>query len=69
MEHQESQHATEWINQQEYSKRRGKELQKKHLVELKQHPKSLKVSVRWASTHPGWADLNDNIVILVRGLW
>ena len=54
MEHLESQHATEWANQQEYSKRTGKELQKKHLMELKQHPKSLKVGTQgWRHWHAG----------------
>ena len=35
----------EWSNQQEYSKRTEKELRKKHLMEMKQHPKSMKVCV------------------------
>jgi thousand and one amino acid protein kinase len=43
LDHLERQHSTEWANQQDYSKRTEKELRKKHLLELKQHPKSLKV--------------------------
>ena len=39
----EKQHQIEMINQFEYSKRTERELRKKHLLELKQHPKNLRV--------------------------
>ncbi|XP_039620807.1 serine/threonine-protein kinase TAO2 isoform X2 [Polypterus senegalus] len=38
------QHQTELNNQQEYNKRREQELRQKHAVEVRQQPKSLKVS-------------------------
>lgn len=38
-----SQHDTELANQQEYMKRCERELRKKHALEIKQQPKSLKV--------------------------
>lgn len=38
-----SQHDTELENQQEYMRRAERELKKKHALELKQQPKSLKV--------------------------
>lgn len=37
------QHQTELINQQEYNKRRERELRRKHVMEVRQQPKSLKV--------------------------
>ena len=43
-EHLNKQHALEWDNQISYSKKAEKELRKKHVMELKQHPKSLRVS-------------------------
>lgn len=42
-EHLTRQHASEWDNQLSYSKKRERELRKKHFLELKEHPKSLKV--------------------------
>lgn len=39
------QHQTELTNQQEYNKRRERELRRKHVMEVRQQPKSLKVSV------------------------
>lgn len=39
-----SQHDTELENQQEYMRRAERELKKKHALELKQQPKSLKVN-------------------------
>eukprot|EP00794_Sanderia_malayensis_P013917 gene13917-15366_t len=39
---QQYQHQTEWANQMEYNKKAEMELQKKHLVELRQRPKTLK---------------------------
>ena len=43
-EHLNRQHALEWDNQIAYSKKAERELRKKHVLELKQHPKSLKVN-------------------------
>ena len=43
-EHLNKQHMLEWDNQLSYSKKVEKELRKKHVMELKQHPKSLRVS-------------------------
>ena len=42
-EHVRSMHATELSNQEEYMRRARRELRKKHALELKQQPKSLKV--------------------------
>lgn len=44
-EHLNKQHALEWDNQLSYSKKAEKELRKKHVMELKQHPKSLRVRI------------------------
>ncbi|XP_024140503.1 serine/threonine-protein kinase TAO2 isoform X2 [Oryzias melastigma] len=41
-----TQHQTELTNQMEYNKRREQELRQKHAVEVRQQPKSLKVSER-----------------------
>ncbi|CDQ84401.1 unnamed protein product [Oncorhynchus mykiss] len=38
------QHQTELTNQQEYNKRRERELRRKHVMEVRQQPKSLKVN-------------------------
>lgn len=43
-EHLNKQHALEWDNQISYSRKAERELRKKHVLELKQHPKSLKVN-------------------------
>lgn len=43
------QHQTELTNQQEYNKRRERELRRKHAMEVRQQPKSLKVTTRPAS--------------------
>ncbi len=43
-EHLARQHASEWDNQIAYSKKAERELRKKHVLELKEHPKSMKVS-------------------------
>ena len=40
------QHGTELSNQQDYMQRSERDLRKKHALELKQQPKSLKVSNR-----------------------
>lgn len=42
-EHLARQHASEWDNQIAYSKKAERELRKKHVLELKEHPKSMKV--------------------------
>lgn len=39
------QHQTELTNQQEYNKRRERELRRKHVMEVRQQPKSLKVRI------------------------
>ena len=39
------QHSTELSNQRDYMQRAERDLRKKHALELKQQPKSLKVSV------------------------
>lgn len=44
MDHLSKQHASEWDNQLAYSKKADRELRKKHVLELKEHPKSLKMS-------------------------
>ena len=41
---QQNQHQTEWSSQVEYNKRAEMDLRKKHLFELKQQPKTLKVN-------------------------
>lgn len=41
------QHASELQNQTDYSDRAEKELMRKHALELKQQPKSLKVGGWW----------------------
>lgn len=41
-EHLNNQHASEWDNQLAYCKKAERELRKKHVMELKEHPKSLK---------------------------
>eukprot|EP00800_Vazella_pourtalesii_P020796 TRINITY_DN750_c0_g1_i1.p1 TRINITY_DN750_c0_g1~~TRINITY_DN750_c0_g1_i1.p1 ORF type:complete len:925 (-),score=255.72 TRINITY_DN750_c0_g1_i1:272-2836(-) len=40
---QDEQHTTEWLNQQDYNGRRERELRKKHLIQQKQQPRSLRV--------------------------
>eukprot|EP00118_Oscarella_pearsei_P007951 m.40024 g.40024 ORF g.40024 m.40024 type:complete len:935 (+) comp32879_c0_seq3:2547-5351(+) len=42
-QHLESQQQAEWSDQMEYNRRRERELRKKHLTELRQQPKSLKM--------------------------
>ncbi|XP_003385862.1 PREDICTED: serine/threonine-protein kinase TAO3-like [Amphimedon queenslandica] len=42
-DHLNKQHALEWDNQIAYSRKAERELRKKHVLELKQHPKSLKL--------------------------
>lgn len=44
-EHLNKQHYLEWDNQIAYSKKADRELKKKHVSELKQHPKGLKVNI------------------------
>lgn len=43
-DHLNRQHASEWDNQLSYTKKAERELRKKHLIEQKEHPKSLRVS-------------------------
>ena len=43
IDHLNKQHESEWENQVAYSKKAERELRKKHVLELKEHPKSLKV--------------------------
>ena len=45
-DHLNRQHSLEWDNQIAYSKKAERELRKKHVLELKQHPKSLRVRER-----------------------
>ena len=45
------QHQTELENQIEYNNRRERELHRKHVLELRQQPKNLKVSPRRGSLH------------------
>lgn len=40
-------HETERDNQTEYNKKAEMELQKKHLLEIRQRPKTLKVNTDW----------------------
>jgi thousand and one amino acid protein kinase len=42
-EHLNRQHASEWDNQLAYTKKAERELRKKHVIEQKEHPKSLRV--------------------------
>ena len=43
LEHQKTQQSTEWSNQMEYNKRAELDLKRRHLMEQKQQPKTLKV--------------------------
>lgn len=43
-EHLNRQHTSEWDNQLAYTKKAERELRKKHVIEQKEHPKSLRVS-------------------------
>ena len=45
IDHLNKQHESEWENQLAYSKKAERELRKKHVLELKEHPKSLKVQI------------------------
>ena len=47
MEHLGRQHASEWDNQLSYTKKAERELRKRHVIELKEHPKSLRVRCCW----------------------
>lgn len=44
-----TQHQSELANQMDYNKRREQELRQKHSMEVRQQPKSLKVSSTYAS--------------------
>ena len=51
-QHLEGQQQAEWTDQMEYNRRRERELRKKHLTELRQQPKSLKVRKFLRATIP-----------------
>ncbi|XP_061562621.1 serine/threonine-protein kinase TAO2 isoform X1 [Phycodurus eques] len=51
-----TQHQTELTNQMEYNKRREQELRQKHAVEVRQQPKSLKVSDDRSQTTEGLSE-------------
>lgn len=51
-----TQHQTELTNQMEYNKRREQELRQKHTVEVRQQPKSLKVTSENSNT--SWTRFN-----------
>uniref|UniRef100_A0AAV2LAJ4 non-specific serine/threonine protein kinase n=1 Tax=Knipowitschia caucasica TaxID=637954 RepID=A0AAV2LAJ4_KNICA len=59
-----TQHQTELTNQMEYNKRREQELRQKHAVEVRQQPKSLKVS-----ESPGPADGEGQSEAGLDGVW
>lgn len=44
LDHQKTQQSTEWSNQMEYNKRAELDLKRRHLMEQKQQPKTLKVA-------------------------
>ena len=44
-DHLNKHHASEWDNQLSYGRKADRELKKKHVLELKEHPKSLRVSL------------------------
>ena len=46
-DHLNKQHALEWDNQLAYGRKADRELKKKHVLELKEHPKSLRVSLKF----------------------
>lgn len=48
------QHTTELQNQTDYTERAEKELRRKHLAEVKQQPKSLKVRQYSLFSNPNW---------------
>ena len=51
IDHLNKQHASEWDNQLTYGKKAERELRKKHVLELKEHPKSLKVRLAASAAH------------------
>ena len=58
---QQYQHQTEWDNQMEYNKKAEMELQKKHLLELRQRPKALKVTWPNSDTTNMFFDISCNL--------
>ena len=50
---QQKQHNTEWSSQEEYNKRLEGELNKKHILELKMQPKTLKV-IKLQGSYGSW---------------
>uniref|UniRef100_A0A671UIN1 non-specific serine/threonine protein kinase n=1 Tax=Sparus aurata TaxID=8175 RepID=A0A671UIN1_SPAAU len=62
------QHQTELTNQQEYNKRRERELRRKHVMEVRQQPKSLKVRTLHVGGDVHWiyrrrSYFNDNMML------
>ncbi|KAF7659547.1 hypothetical protein LDENG_00295970 [Lucifuga dentata] len=55
-----TQHQTELTNQMEYNKRREQELRQKHAVEVRQQPKSLKVSESTTTQSEGFPEEGEN---------
>ena len=49
-EHLNRQHASEWDNQLSYTRKAERELRKKHVIEQKEHPKSLRVNKKLKTT-------------------
>uniref|UniRef100_A0A8C4I7N5 non-specific serine/threonine protein kinase n=1 Tax=Dicentrarchus labrax TaxID=13489 RepID=A0A8C4I7N5_DICLA len=55
------QHQTELTNQQEYNKRRERELRRKHVMEVRQQPKSLKVRIKTIKVLPRFCNLLEDV--------
>ena len=54
LDHQKTQQSTEWTNQMEYNKRVELDLKRRHMMEQKQQPKTLKVSKSFQTIHKHW---------------
>jgi hypothetical protein len=66
------QHQTELENQLEYNKRRGRELHRKHVMELRQQPKNLKVRAKrdrteWDRTEVPMPECQSHLVLMPTG--
>lgn len=59
LDHQKTQQSTESSNQMEYNKRAELDLKRRHLMEQKQQPKTLKVSVLYSTV------ASDDVSVLV----
>lgn len=57
------QHQTELTNQQEYNKRRERELRRKHVMEVRQQPKSLKVGIRLRACM--YIEYSDTLIFII----